>query len=299
MVDLNADLNDIVHKIEEIENHLLMLADRVQNDSVMVTGAWKVPKIIPTNISELEIIKVYNDVPKVLFKNSIVTELTEESYREDNRDQSIILEFDQYGKYWLIVSDENNVFVLPAMDIKLHIYKLKSIAKLFDFQGTPSMENHCLLIKPAKVQSLPSGREWKLEQKGILEFTSNVHQDSLRNFFYTLQDSQANTDLEILKINKQLNQIELQLQQFPQESQNIGWQVNISETIKDNQANTNLEILKINKQLNQIELQLQEFSQRFQDLQYKLTKMSVDIKDYFDLQVDLLKVRLESLENTK
>ena len=254
MVDLNADLNDIVHRIEEIENHLLMLADRVQNDSVMVTGAWKVPKIIPTNISELEIIKVYNDVPKVLFKNSIVTELTEESYREDNRDQSIILEFDQYGKYWLIVSDENNVFVLPAMDIKLHIYKLKSIAKVFDFQGTPSMENHCLLIKPAKVQSLPSGREWKLEQKGILEFTSNVHQDSLRNFFYTLQDSQANTDLEILKINKQLNQIELQLQ---------------------------------------------EFSQRFQDLQYKLTKMSVDIKDYFDLQVDLLKVRLESLENTK
>jgi hypothetical protein len=117
-------------------------------------------------------VQVYNDVPKVLLKNSIIAELTAKSYREDRNNEPIFLEHDENGKYWIIVSNQNNIFLVPSINIKLHIHKLKTVAKLFDFHGeTASLDTNFMLTKPAKVSSLPNGKEWKLEEKGILEFS--------------------------------------------------------------------------------------------------------------------------------
>lgn len=66
-------------RITNIENYLSTLTERVQNGSVIVTGAFTTEKITPLDISEPELIEVYNNVPKVLLKNSIIAELTAKS----------------------------------------------------------------------------------------------------------------------------------------------------------------------------------------------------------------------------
>ena len=323
---VNSD--DILARIEKIESYL-SAADARNNGPVMVTGAFNTEKIIPVNISEEEIIEVYNEVPSVLLRNSIVTGLTEVSYREYSGDQPIILQPDDYGKYWLIVSDEDNIFVIPSIEVKSYIYRLKSMAKVFDFQGdSPSTDNYYLLIKPARFQVLPSGREWKLEEKGVLEFTNRAGKGSLaKSLHKSIQNNQTNTNLEISKIHQELNEIKSQLKQVTPQ---VDSQLPISE-IRDNQANTNLEILKINRQLNEIKSQLKQvtpqvdsqlpiseirdnqantnleilkinrqlndnINSHLEQLESQVSKISL-LRDYVYLQIDLLKVRLESLES--
>ncbi|MFM5981367.1 MAG: hypothetical protein ACKO9I_12560 [Sphaerospermopsis kisseleviana] len=328
---------NLTPRITNIENYLSTLTEKVQTGSVIVTGAFTTEKITPLNISELELIEVYNNVPKVLLKNSIIAELTAKSYREDNQNQPVLLEKDENGKYWIIVSNQNNIFLLPSMNIKLHIHKLKTVEKLFDFRGiTPTVDTHFLLIKPARVSSLPSGKEWKLLEKGILEFTNDISGVSFRSYLDI--DEQQNqvkknlekNNLEIEKINNELDELKLHLQQLQEVNKNLPSQlnaeINIPE-IKDNQANTNLEILKINKQLNELKLELksefdkisksqiqniskdaiyeqldnfksmlEKMQEERNNLETQIGKISV-LRDYVYLQIDLIKVRLESLEN--
>jgi hypothetical protein len=290
---------NLAPRITNIENYLSTLTEKVQNGSVIVTGAFTAEKITPLNISESELIEVYNNVPKVLLKNSIIAELTAKSYREDNPNQPVFLEKDENGKYWIIVSNQNNIFLLPSINIKLHIHKLKTVAKLFDFRGiTPTVDTHFLLIKPARVSSLPNGKEWKLLEKGILEFTNHVSGVSFRSHLDT--DEQENqvkknlqkNNLEIEKINNQLHDVKLHLENLQQENLALKSQLNLSE-IKDNQANTNLEILKINKQLNEVKLELEKFYQEPQNLDSQIKNIQI-VKDSADLpNIDLLKQQIE------
>ncbi|PPJ62904.1 hypothetical protein CUN59_12960 [Cuspidothrix issatschenkoi CHARLIE-1] len=346
-------------RITNIETYLSTLTERVQNGSVIVTGNLQTEQITPLNISESELVQVYNDVPKVLLKNSIIAELTAKSYREDRNNEPIFLENDKNGKYWIIVSNQNNIFLIPSIIIKLHIHKLKTVAKLFDFHGeTASLDTHFMLTKPAKLSSLPNGKEWKLEEKGILEFSDHFSQfkfevpdfqeskedhpveiqkiyqklDDLTSQLEQFQqerinlasqiinipeikDTQANTNLEILKINKKLNGLNLQFE----ESQII----NIQE-IKDDQANSNLEIVKINQELDALRLELNRSHELRKSLESYMVEMSQELdnlkvqlyhsqekqqkleshlekipvlRDYVYLQIDLIKARLESLEN--
>ncbi len=346
-------------RITNIETYLSTLTERVQNGSVLVTGNLQTEQITPLNISEPELVQVYNDVPKVLLKNSIIAELTAKSYREDRNNEQIFLENDKNGKYWIIVSNQNNIFLVPSINIKLHIHKLKTVAKLFDFHGeTASLNAHFILTKPAKVSNLSNGKEWKLEEKGILEFS-----DTFSQFKFEVPDFQESKEdhhIEIQKIYQKLDDLTSQLEQFQQERINLASQIiNIPE-IKDTQANTHLEILKINKKLNDLNLQFEESQsikiqeikndpansnlevvkinqeldalrlelnrshelrkslesymvemsqeldnlkvqlyhsqEKQQKLESHLEKIPV-LRDYVYLQIDLIKARLESLEN--
>ncbi|MBD2145664.1 hypothetical protein H6F45_10760 [Sphaerospermopsis sp. FACHB-1194] len=328
---------NLTPRITNIENYLSTLTEKVQTGSVIVTSAFTTEKITPLNISELELIEVYNNVPKVLLKNSIIAELTAKSYREDNQNQPVLLEKDENGKYWIIVSNQNNIFLLPSINIKLHIHKLKTVEKLFDFRGiTPTVDTHFLLIKPARVSSLPSGKEWKLLEKGILEFTNDISGVSFRSYLdideqqNQVKNNLEKNNLELEKINNELDELKLHLQQLQEVNKNLPSQlnaeINIPE-IKDNQANTNLEILKINKQLNELKLelksefdkisksqiqniskdaiyeQLDNFKSMLEKMQEERNNLETQIgkiavlRDYVYLQIDLIKVRLESLEN--
>jgi hypothetical protein len=350
---------NLAPRITNIETYLSTLTERVQNGSVIVTGNLQTEQITPLNISESELVQVYNDVPKVLLKNSIIAELTAKSYREDRNNEPIFLENDENGKYWIIVSNQNNIFLLPSINIKLHIHKLKTVEKLFYFHGdTAALDTQFILTKPAKVSTLPNGKEWKLEEKGILEFSDPFsqfkfevpdfqefkedHHVEIQKIYQKLdgltlqleqfqqerinlasqiinmpeiEDTQANTNLEILKINKKLNGLNLQFE----ESQII----NIQE-IKDYQANSNLEIVKINQELDAVRLELNRSHELRKSLESYMVEMSQELdnlkvqlyhsqekqqkleshlekipvlRDYVYLQIDLIKARLESLEN--
>jgi len=355
-------------RITNIETYLSTLTERVQNGSVIVTGNLQTEQITPLNISESELVQVYNDVPKVLLKNSIIAELTTKSYREERQNEPVFLEEDKNGKYWIIVCNQDHIWLVPSINIKLHIHKLKTVAKIFDFRGdTPSVDSNFILIKPAKVSSLPNGKEWKIQEKGILDFSDPFSQfkselpdfqepkesphieiqrinqtlDDLKLQFEESQqerinvesqiinipeikDTQANANLEILKINKQLNGLKLQLEEFQQEKINLELEIiNIPE-IRDTQANANLEILKINQQLDDLKSELNRSHELRKSLESYILEMSKELdnlklqlynsqekqkkleshiekipvlRDYLYLQIDLLKTRIESVEN--
>jgi DNA repair exonuclease SbcCD ATPase subunit len=268
---------NILPRITNIENYLSTLTERVQNSSVIVTGNLQTQKISPLNISESELVQVYNDVPKVLLKNSIIVELTAKSFRNTNNDAVIVLENDKNGKYWVIIADKNNIWLIPSINIKLHIHKIKTVEKLFNFDGnTPLLDTHFILTKPAKLSSLPNGKEWKLEEKGILEFSDPFSQ--IKFELPDFSEPKENPHVEIQKINQTLDNLKLQFGQSQQENINLESQIiNISE-IKDTQANSHLEILKINKQINSLKLQLEEFQKEKTNLELQIRNIA-NIRD--------------------
>jgi ABC-type phosphate transport system auxiliary subunit len=267
----------LVDRVAKIENYLSTLTERVQDGSVIVNGNLRTEQITPLNISESELVQVYNDVPKVLLKNSIVAELTAKSYREDRQNEPIFLQNDENGKYWIIVSDKNNIFLVPSINIKLHIHKLKTVEKLFDFRGdTSSVDTHFILTKPAKVSGLPNGKEWKIEEKGILEFSEQVKPE-LPDF----QEPKEHSHVQIQEINQQLDALRLE--------------VNRSHELRKSLESY---IVEISKELDDLKLQLSNSQEKQKELESRLEKIPV-LRDYAyqqDLQIDRLKVRIESLE---
>jgi len=293
-------------RITAIENYLSTLSDRVVDGSVIVNGAFESEKISPVNISESELVQVYNDVPKVLFKNSIITELTSKSYRDEN--EPIFLENDENGKYWIITTDRDKFFLVPSINIKSNIYKLKTVKKLFYFCGdTPSVESHFILVKPAKVSSQSSGKQWKLAERGILEFNNPFLQLPLEleaNIleFPDIQINAEDSNLEIQKVAKQLDDLRLEFQQSQQERNKLELQID----------DLRLEFNQSQQERKRLESQIEQFSDRFNDLNVKLNQSQQDgkmlksqinkitvLRDFVYLQIDLVKVRLDSLEDRK
>ncbi|MDZ7957863.1 MAG: hypothetical protein RMY34_08135 [Aulosira sp. DedQUE10] len=245
-------------RITKIEDYLSTLTERVIDGTVIVNGAFNSEKISPVNISETQLVQVYNDVPQILFKNSLIVELTAKSYYRDVQDnEPILLENDENGKYWMITTDIDKFFLVPSINIKLHIHKLTTVEKLFDFYGiSPSVDSHFILVKPAKVSSQASGKTWKLEEKGILEFKNYLLQLPL--------------------------ELETNILEFPDLQLNV--------------ADSNLEIQKLARQLEDLKLQINQYQQERKELESQINKIPV-LRDFVYLQIELLKVRLDSLED--
>ncbi|MEA5581768.1 hypothetical protein VB620_10510 [Nodularia harveyana UHCC-0300] len=220
-------------RITEIEHYLSSLTERVQNGEVIVTGNFKIEKISPVNISLSELVQVYNDVPNVLFKNSVVVELTAKSYRQLKEDEASFLENDENGKYWVITTDKDEFWLVPSINIKLNIHKLKTVQKLFYFRGDfSSADSHFILINPARVSSSPSGKNWKLEEKGVLEFSDPFLQlpleleatiEKLPDF----QGDREDSELKIQKLSKQLDDLRFQLKQSQEEKIKLESQIDL------------------------------------------------------------------------
>lgn len=261
-------------RITNIENYLSTLTEKVQNGKMIVTGNLEVAQITPLNISEAELLEVYNNVPKVLFKNSIAAELAAKSFWEESQNQPIFLEKDDNGKYWVIVSNQTNIWLVPNINIKLHIHKLKTVEKLFRFTGnTPTPDSNFILLKPAILSSLPNGKEWRLEEQGLLEFSNGGYDPQLTNV-----QNNTNSDLELQKISQQVEDLTLQLQQSNYLRQKL-----------------ELQMVEMATQLKSLSLQLSDNQEYQKNLQSQLGKMTV-LRDFVYLQIDLLKTRIEFME---
>ncbi|MTJ52372.1 hypothetical protein FJR38_06660 [Anabaena sp. UHCC 0253] len=265
-------------RITNIENYLSTLTDRIQDGSVIVTGNLQTEQITSLNISESELVQVYNDVPKVLLRNSIIAELTTKSYRENKPTEPVFLENDDNGKYWIIVCNQDNIWLVPSINIKLHIHKIRTIEKLFDFHGDTSLlDTHFILTKPARVSSLPNGKEWKLEEKGSLEFSDPFSQ--IKFELPDFQEPKEDTHVEIQNIYQQLDDLRLEL--------------NRSHELR---KNSEFYIVEMSKELDDLKLQLSYAEENQKKLESHIEKIPV-LRDYVYLQIDLLKTRIESVEN--
>jgi hypothetical protein len=85
--------------------------------------------------------------------------------------QEIILGEDRSGNYWLF-NEDSTIYLIPSPKLKVNDMNMRTAGSLFDCNNyTPGYQS-MTIIRPAIVSSqLGANERWKLEQKGILEFT--------------------------------------------------------------------------------------------------------------------------------
>ncbi len=85
--------------------------------------------------------------------------------------QEIILGEDRSGNYWLF-NEDSAIYLIPSPKLKVNDMNMRTAGGLFDCNNyTPGYQS-MTIVRPAIVSSqLGANERWKLEQKGILEFT--------------------------------------------------------------------------------------------------------------------------------
>ncbi|MGK7874389.1 MAG: hypothetical protein AB4426_14070 [Xenococcaceae cyanobacterium] len=201
--NLSDKIHNLEHKLNFLEQSLSQGNNPSVKGSVQVTGALEITKIKPVKISKEKLVEIYNDVPQLLSEYTIKVSLTAESYRKINQGK-IILEKSARGNYSVISTEEkgkNKYWLLPHGNITINIYKVKTVQSLFKLEGEqPSNTSEFTLKEPAIVSIMPTGKQWKLEEQGILYVGK------------TSRSSQLPSELE--QINKQHEQLQSQLDQL-------------------------------------------------------------------------------------
>jgi hypothetical protein len=85
--------------------------------------------------------------------------------------QEIILGEDRQGNYWLF-NDGNTTYLIPSPKLKVNDLNIRTAGGLFTCENYTPGYQHINIVRPAIVSAQLGGNErWKLEQKGVLEFT--------------------------------------------------------------------------------------------------------------------------------
>jgi|GEM_PF-2115562 len=212
---LVRDVNELKTKNQELEKELQKIkpAETNKKQGIEVIGGLDNQQIKTLDISQEELIKIYNDVPKIFLEYAHPVSLTSDTYREKTEGE-IYLESTPNGKYWLIATESDKklkYWLVPNGNIKIKLHRLKSIQKLFKFEGkTPKSTSEFILEELAMLSILPSGEQWKLEKIGVLSLQEKN----------PLNQTESNYNREEI-VNSKLSELENQLNLFQKENQNI------------------------------------------------------------------------------
>jgi hypothetical protein len=85
--------------------------------------------------------------------------------------QEIILAEDRQGNYWLF-NDGSTTYLIPSPKLKINDLNIRTAGGLFTCENYTPGYQHVNIVRPAIVSAQTGmGERWKLEQKGVLEFT--------------------------------------------------------------------------------------------------------------------------------
>lgn len=165
------ELESIYQKIQALDKKCQELEKA--NQRIIVTGSKSNPQPKPINISEEELINIYNYTPQILAEYAVTVSITADTYRKKTQG-NIYLEYTNNGYYWVILREQNKeIFyhLVPNLDRTLKLYRLQNQLKsLFIIQGEiDSNNNNFTIEKLANVQILASGYSWQLMDKGIIK----------------------------------------------------------------------------------------------------------------------------------
>jgi hypothetical protein len=85
--------------------------------------------------------------------------------------QEIILGVERQGNYWLF-NEGSAIYLIPSPKLKVNDKNMRTVGSLFDCNNYIPGSQNMTVVRPAIVSSQPGANErWKLEQKGVLEFS--------------------------------------------------------------------------------------------------------------------------------
>ena len=165
--------------------------------------------ISQVKLSEFELVEIYNHVPKVLSRiaqKAVVTAAESLSTKEQ-----IFLENANNGRYWIIRTESEINWLVPKSNSRINTHEYEVVKYLFECQGyQPGYGGKFILKKLAIVSLISHKQQWKLEERGILEF-GNV--SSLSH----LQSELGEANEEVEQLKSRLIQSEQKCQQFQQQ----------------------------------------------------------------------------------
>ena len=193
-------------------------------DARRVTGSFEAKKNVKLNISELDLVNIYLDIPQIFTNIAIKASLSPDTYRQKTAG-IIYLEATGNGNYWIIQIQDDSYWLVPKDNIIINTPVMKTLQSMFDCEGYQERKNQeFILKKPAKLSLNTNNKQWKLEKLGILNFNCSQSQSSF-------------LESEIGQIKEERNKLKLQIQK-------------IEEYIRKN--NNNPELLPSQKQFQQL-----------------------------------------------
>lgn len=154
----------------EIKNMRQNLGKSSYPETPPFNNKWATTGIVSTSD---EIIKLYNSQSEDDFKSRYESikglGVLNSTERRSNSKISPIFDEDNNPGLWGIQSEDNKMFVLPRMGIKLnsaHNINAYAIDKIFDLDGNPS--DRYMVIRPAIFVRSENG--WNVEKNGKIEF---------------------------------------------------------------------------------------------------------------------------------
>jgi predicted nuclease with TOPRIM domain len=325
----------VTQKLESIENNFEELTKSLAQGSypiklakaIAITESLVIPKINAIEISTSQLVQIYNEAVNLLAGYAIKVSLTAESYREPNASE-IILETSDRGNYWVIATieqKEQKYWLVPNGKILLDIHRLKTIQTLFQLEGKhSSSEAEFYLQQPAILSLLPNGRQWRLEEQGILVFgkysklSENISDrlrieinnqilpliDKLRSNQQALISTVERSNTQVSQLESQLNKVQQDRHQEKQdwlsEKQNLQEQFQQSTSSTSHAQNiVNPQIEQLTTKVSQFESQLnkvqqdrqqekQDWLSEKQNLQEQLQQSKSHAQNIFDSQFGII-----------
>ena len=164
------------------------------------------------NLSITDLLEIYHFAPKVLLRCANKVSVKEESLQKLNQEPVILVKV-RNGNYWVIATEDINYYwLLPKINLRVNSFEYQSVQCLFECQGyQPDIINHFTLKQPARVSF--TGKEWRLEEKGILEFSQTNSSKELKSEDDTQEEfQQSQAGLEELR--SQLTQAKSEREQL-------------------------------------------------------------------------------------
>lgn len=138
--------------------------------SVQITGALETD-LGWVDLSESELIEAYNNTPKLLSKKALKVSIIQDNVSSIFNKDNILLSEARNGNYLVIGAKDETYWLLPKENLRINLFNINTAQSLFDCQRyQPEDNREFTLKKPARVSIQPSGEEWKLEERGILDF---------------------------------------------------------------------------------------------------------------------------------
>ncbi len=173
----NANARSLTARINAIEQ--ASAQQRYSSDVGYADPGYNLPspeaaKAAPTP-SEYPFLETYrqsSDNFKSRYAPKVVSEDADNLQKRRSGDyQDIILGEDRQGNYWLF-NDGSTTYLIPSPKLKVNDLNIRTAGGLFTCENYTPGYQHVTIVRPAIVSSqLGSDERWKLEQKGVLEFT--------------------------------------------------------------------------------------------------------------------------------
>ncbi len=204
----------------------------------------KLENTISLNCSEVELLQIYNHIPKALFHQviSVVVDLQTLSNPE-----SVLFKQEKHGNYWIINKTGQIGLLLPKGERRINSHDYPIIELIFDCEGYLPEENQEFTVKkPAQVSLATNENEWRLEAKGMLEFGKSHTLAQLKSLLEQADDEYKNLQAQLEQSEKARQEIEQQFQQSENERQKL---IALSENLQKENQNL-ITVLEETKQEN-------------------------------------------------